>query len=79
MCKLGILPDLAARAEMAKYYEEYIRVVTEKGETELAKPANKTKFIEAYNNSIQQLNNLNEKRIQTYEELNYVIGEELFH
>lgn len=38
-----------------------------------------TDFIEAYNNSIQQLNNLNEKRIQTYEELNYVIGEELFH
>lgn len=42
--------DLNARAEMAKYYEEYIRVVTEKGETELAKPANKTKFVEAYNN-----------------------------
>jgi cobalt-zinc-cadmium efflux system outer membrane protein len=38
-----------------------------------------TDFIEAYNNSIQQLNKLNEKRIQTYEELNYVIGEELFH
>ncbi len=38
-----------------------------------------TDFIEAYNNSIQQLNNLNERRIQTYEELNYVIGEELFH
>ncbi len=38
-----------------------------------------TDFIEAYNNSIQQLNKLKEKRIQTYEELNYVIGEELFH
>ncbi|OYU79779.1 MAG: hypothetical protein CFE23_12255 [Flavobacterium sp. BFFFF1] len=42
--------DAAARAEMAKYYEEYIRVVTEKGEAELAKPANRTKFLEAYNN-----------------------------
>jgi outer membrane protein, heavy metal efflux system len=38
-----------------------------------------TDFIEAYNNSIQQLNNLKEKRIEAYEELNYVIGEELFH
>jgi cobalt-zinc-cadmium efflux system outer membrane protein len=37
-----------------------------------------TDFFEAYNSSIQQLNKLNEKRIQTYEELNYVIGEELF-
>lgn len=37
-----------------------------------------TDFFEAYNNSVQQLNKLNEKRIQTYEELNYVIGEELF-
>ncbi|AWI25535.1 tetratricopeptide repeat protein [Flavobacterium pallidum] len=45
-----LMDDMAARAEMAKYYEEYIRVVTEKGETELAKPANKTKFVEAYNN-----------------------------
>jgi cobalt-zinc-cadmium efflux system outer membrane protein len=38
-----------------------------------------TDFIEAYNNSIQQLNNLKEKRIEAYEELNYVIGEELFY
>jgi cobalt-zinc-cadmium efflux system outer membrane protein len=38
-----------------------------------------TDFVEAYNNSIQQLNKLKEKRIQAYEELNYVIGEELFH
>jgi cytochrome c-type biogenesis protein CcmH/NrfG len=35
---------------MAKYYEEYITVVTAKGPEELAKPAIKTKFIEAYNN-----------------------------
>lgn len=32
---------------MAKYYEEYLRVVTEKGPEEVAK--NKTKFIESYN------------------------------
>jgi cobalt-zinc-cadmium efflux system outer membrane protein len=37
-----------------------------------------TDFFEAYYNSVQQLNKLNETRIQTYEELNYVIGEELF-
>lgn len=37
-----------------------------------------TDFFEAYTNSVQQLNKLNETRIQTYEELNYVIGEELF-
>ncbi len=33
---------------MAKYYEDYLRVVTEKGAEEVAK--NKAKFIEAYNN-----------------------------
>lgn len=32
-----------------KYYEDYIRVVTEKGQEEVDK--NKTKFIEAYNNT----------------------------
>ncbi len=42
--------DMAAQQVMAKYYEEYVRVVTEKGEAELAKPANKTKFVEAYDN-----------------------------
>lgn len=42
--------DAAAQAEMAKSYEEYINVVTAKGEAEVAKPANKTKFVEAYNN-----------------------------
>lgn len=35
-------------------------------------------FFEAYNASILQLNKLNEKRIRSYEELNYTIGEELF-
>lgn len=42
--------DAVAQAEMVKNYEEYIRVVTEKGADEMAKPANKTKFVEAYNN-----------------------------
>lgn len=39
-----------AQAAMVKNYEEYIRVVTEKGEAEVSKPANKTKFVEAYTN-----------------------------
>jgi cobalt-zinc-cadmium efflux system outer membrane protein len=37
-----------------------------------------TDFFEAYNESILQLNQLNEKRVRSYEELNYVISEELF-
>ena len=32
-----------------KYYQEYIDIVTAKGEEEMAKPAVKTKFIESYN------------------------------
>lgn len=32
-----------------KYYQQYIDVVTAKGEEEMAKPAVKTKFIESYN------------------------------
>ena len=39
-----------AQAMMAKNYEEFIRVVTEKGDAEMNKPANKTKFVEAYTN-----------------------------
>lgn len=35
-------------------------------------------FFEAYNQSILQLNKLNERRIRTYEELNFITGEELF-
>ncbi len=42
--------DAVAQDEMVKNYEDYIRIVTEKGEAEVAKPANKTKFVEAYNN-----------------------------
>lgn len=39
-----------AQAKMVTNYEEFIKVVTEKGEAEMAKPANKTKFAEAYTN-----------------------------
>jgi Flp pilus assembly protein TadD len=42
--------DPLAQAQMAKSYEEYIKVVTAKGDAELTKPANKTKFVEAYQN-----------------------------
>jgi Tfp pilus assembly protein PilF len=47
----SLLPtDETAKAEMAKYYDEFIKAVIAKGEAEGAKPANKTKFVEAYNN-----------------------------
>jgi len=39
---------LENEANIIKFYEDYIRVVTEKGEEEVTK--NKAKFIEAYNN-----------------------------
>lgn len=39
---------LENEANIIKYYEDYLRVVTEKGEEEVTK--NKAKFIEAYNN-----------------------------
>lgn len=42
--------DETAKLEMVRYYEEFIKAVTAKGEEEIAKPANKTKFVEAYNN-----------------------------
>jgi cytochrome c-type biogenesis protein CcmH/NrfG len=42
--------NLTAQDQMAKSYEEYVNVVTQKGEAEIAKPANKTKFVEAYQN-----------------------------
>lgn len=35
-------------------------------------------FFESYNQSILQINKMNEKRIRTYEELNYITGEELY-
>ena len=36
-------------------------------------------FIETYNESIQEYNRLQADRIKVYEELNYVVGEELFN
>ncbi len=39
-----------AQAKMVKYYEDFIKVVTEKGADEVSKPANQTKFVEAYTN-----------------------------
>ena len=42
--------DPIANDIMAKSYENYIKAVTDKGDVELTKPANKTKFVEAYFN-----------------------------
>jgi len=42
--------NVEAQAKMVKNYEEFIRVVTEKGAAEMNKPANITKFVEAYTN-----------------------------
>ncbi|MEO8235422.1 MAG: tetratricopeptide repeat protein [Flavobacterium sp.] len=42
--------DPVAQEQMANSYEEYIKAVTAKGDVELEKPANKTKFVEAYQN-----------------------------
>lgn len=39
-----------AQAMMVKNYEEFIKVVTEKGDAEVNKSGNKTKFVEAYTN-----------------------------
>lgn len=39
-----------AQAKMVANYQEYINVVTEKGEAEVSKVANKAKFVEAYTN-----------------------------
>lgn len=39
-----------AQATMVKNYEEFIKVVTEKGAEEMNKPANQAKFVEAYTN-----------------------------
>ncbi|RZJ69925.1 tetratricopeptide repeat protein [Flavobacterium sp.] len=39
-----------ANAEMAKSYEDYVRVVNEKGAEETGKDATKKKLVEAYNN-----------------------------
>lgn len=47
--KARIFSTLEDGAAMVKAYEDYVRVLTEKGAEELAKPANKSKLTEAYN------------------------------
>jgi predicted Zn-dependent protease len=47
-----------------KYYEDYLRVVTEKGEEEVTK--NKTKFVEAYNNIGSSYANTNKAKAKEY-------------
>lgn len=46
----SLLPasNAVAQDQMAKSYEEYIKVVEAKGDVEVTKPGNKTKFIESY-------------------------------
>lgn len=39
-----------AQDQMAKSYEDYVRVVTAKGDAEISKASSKTKFVEAYQN-----------------------------
>jgi Tfp pilus assembly protein PilF len=47
--KARLFSTLEDGTAMIKAYEDYLRVLTEKGAEELAKPANKTKLTEAYN------------------------------
>jgi tetratricopeptide (TPR) repeat protein len=47
-----------------KYYEEYLKVVTEKGEEEVTK--NKAKFIESYNNIAASYANSDVTKAQEY-------------
>jgi tetratricopeptide (TPR) repeat protein len=42
--------NVEAQAKMVKNYQEFIKVVSEKGVAEMNKPANVTKFVEAYTN-----------------------------
>jgi tetratricopeptide (TPR) repeat protein len=51
---------------MVKYYEEYIKVVTEKGAEELAKPAVKTKLVECYNNMAASFANTDKAKAIEY-------------
>ena len=47
-----------------KYYEEYLKVVTEKGEEEVTK--NKAKFIESYNNIAASYANTDKSKAKEY-------------
>lgn len=49
-----------------KYYQDYINVVSAKGEEELAKPAIKTKFIESYNNIAAAYANTDKAKAKEY-------------
>lgn len=49
---------------MAKYYEDYMRVVTEKGPEEIAK--NKGQFVEAYNNIAAHYANFDKAKAKEY-------------
>ncbi len=49
-----------------KYYQDYINVVTAKGEEELAKPAIKTKFVESYNNIAAAYANTDKAKAKEY-------------
>ncbi|MFV5691189.1 hypothetical protein ACM55K_04095 [Flavobacterium sp. LT1R49] len=51
---------------MVKYYEDYIKVVTEKGPEELEKKAVKAKIIESYNNSAASYANTNKAKAIEY-------------
>lgn len=50
--------------QMAKFYEEYMRVVTEKGPDEVNK--NKAKFVEAYNNIAAHYANFDKAKAKEY-------------
>lgn len=51
---------------MTKYYEEYAKVVADKGPEELAKPTNKTKLIEAYNTIASNLSKTDKVKAREY-------------
>jgi Tfp pilus assembly protein PilF len=50
--------------QMAKYYEEYMKVVSDKGPDEVTK--NKAKFIEAYNNIAAHYANFDKTKAKEY-------------
>jgi len=51
---------------MIKYYQQYIDIVTKKGPEELAKPAVKTKLIEAYNTMAAGYANFDKAKAKEY-------------
>ncbi|CAM4041948.1 tetratricopeptide repeat protein [Flavobacterium antarcticum] len=55
-----------AQAKMAANYEEFIKVVNEKGAEEASKPANQTKFVEAYTNIATYYANSDKAKAREY-------------